>query len=93
MKPVPAELDGATVIAVAELAESHPTGGTLHLIDGEVLVTPSALAIAAYVGEARVYLFYCDETWTVVTDTMHDSVESAVEQARSEFLNVTFLQA
>jgi hypothetical protein len=56
-------------------------------------VTPAALAIAQYEGEEGVYLFYCDEQWQVVTDTFHDSLAGAVDQAKVEFTNVAFDRA
>jgi hypothetical protein len=90
---IPTTLDGARVLAVSDLSTSSPTGGTVHLIGGEMMVTPTALAIAQYEGEAGVYLFYCDREWRVVTDTFHDSFDAAVDQARFEFADVTFVRA
>ena len=86
----PEILDGARVLAVALLNDSRPTGGTLHTVNGEVVVTPAALAIAQYDGEKGVYLFYCDPHWNVVTDTFHDSIDAAIAQARWEYTNVAF---
>ena len=37
------------------------------------------------------YLFYCDVAWNSVTDTYHDSMESAVEQAEFEFGPLKFI--
>jgi hypothetical protein len=37
-----------------------------------------------------VYLFYCDERWMVITDTLHDDVKAALEQARFEFGDLAF---
>lgn len=93
MRPVPSHLDGAVVLATADLSRSEPTGGTVHLINGEVLVTPSALVLAQYDGDDGVYLFYCDLDWNVVTDTFHDSATAAVGQAEFEFTNVSFVSA
>jgi hypothetical protein len=61
------------------------------MVDGEVVVTPTALAIAEYEGESGVYLFYCDPEWRVVTDTFHESVDLAIEQARWEYTDVVFV--
>jgi hypothetical protein len=89
--PVPGQLDGAVVLATADLSGSEPTGGTVHLINDEVLVTPAALALARYEGADGVYLFYCDPDWNVVTDTLHESATDAVTQAEFEFTNVRFV--
>jgi hypothetical protein len=32
-----------------------------------------------------VYLFYCDRSWNVITDTQHEDVAAAVGQANFEF--------
>jgi hypothetical protein len=36
------------------------------------------------------HLFYCDEAWSVVTDTLHDDEQAAEAQARWEFDGVEF---
>jgi hypothetical protein len=91
MHQPPQTLDGAKVLAVADLGGSTATGRTVHMVDGEIVVTPAALAIAEYEGESGVYLFYCDPEWGVVTDTFHESVDSAVEQAQWEYTDVVFV--
>jgi hypothetical protein len=32
-----------------------------------------------------VYLFYCDPSWNVITDTWHQDVAAAIDQANFEF--------
>ena len=81
----PASLAGATVQRWTDLAGSHPTGRTRHQVQGKLASNYAALAIAEYPGEEGVYLFYCDETWTVMTDTFHGDSTAAEEQARWEF--------
>ena len=46
---------------------------------------PSALAITRYKNGPGYYLFYCDEDWSVLNDTLHDTVSAAEAQAESEF--------
>lgn len=53
-------------------------------------VRHSRLAACRYKDQPGVYLFYCDEGWTVVTDTFHGTVEGATDQARHEFESVVF---
>lgn len=82
---VPAELDGAKVLLYARvLGQGRPTGKTRHM-DGAQQAGPAAyLAIGHYDNDASCYLFGCDETWRVVTDTYHPSLEEAKGQAEFE---------
>jgi len=84
----PKEIDGATVLIVADLAASTETGRTRHNIGNEQAGGFAALAIAKYRSDPGYYLFYCDETWKVVTDTYHETLEAAVGQIRFEFTGV-----
>jgi hypothetical protein len=85
--PGPPEfLDGARVLQFASLARAQPTRNTKHAVDGVVVSRFASVAIAQYdEGPGGVYLFYCDGDWNVVTDTFHDDVASAVQQANFEF--------
>ncbi len=49
------------------------------------LLPPVMLRIVQYEGNDGVYLFYRDSDGVELTDTLHDSVEQAHEQARFEF--------
>jgi hypothetical protein len=86
MEQPPEFLDRARVLQVASLARSQPTGKTRHVVGGDEVGDFAAVAIARYDEEPTgVYLFYCDRGWNVVTDTWHEDVESAVQQANFEF--------
>lgn len=51
----------------------------------------SALAVARYDDPSSgFYLFSLDEHGTVVTDTCHDSVEAALDQAALEYVGLTW---
>ena len=89
----PREIDGATVLRVADLSHATTTGRTKHVVRGEPPHDFAALAIAKYDSEAGFYLFYCDAEWTAVTDTYHETIEGAVAQAEFEFAGVTFVDA
>lgn len=68
------------------LSERHqPTGFTRHTRNGLSLQSPTELRIVQYPGDPGYYLFYCDATGKELTDTYHDTVDSAFEQARAEF--------
>ena len=69
------------------ISDSHkPTGKTVHYLGNEKLPVPSSLQIAQYFGDDGFYLFYLDQGGEVMTDTYHDDVSSAMEQANFEFL-------
>jgi hypothetical protein len=82
----PTELNGARVLAIANVASgTRPTGNTEHIVEGNVLPPAHALAICAYPHQPGVYLFYCDREWQVLTDTWHASVAEAKAQAEFEY--------
>ena len=82
----PEFLDGARVVQFASLEQAQPTGNTRHVVNGLEVSGFAAVAVAQYDEDSRgAYLFYCDEGWNVVTDTWHDDVASAVQQANFEF--------
>jgi hypothetical protein len=88
----PATIDGTTVVQVADLASARPTRRTRHIRFGEELSAGAFryLVVAQYEGESDVYLFYLDEQWRVLSDTLHADVERAIQQAEYEFENVRF---
>jgi hypothetical protein len=86
----PGALDGAAVLAYAHLEAAMPTEATRHIVRGEQVGSFAHLAIARYPEEPGYYLFYCDDDWTVVTDTFHESREAAEAQATHEFVGVEF---
>ena len=86
----PAELDGARILAFAVIEGSVVlSGGTTHRIGNEQLGPADGLAIAQYEGDSQFYLFYCDSTWHVVTDTCHLTLELAYKQAEFEYRGVS----
>lgn len=87
----PRELDGAAVLTTASVSATRATGVTRHFRGGErVNEQIRWLAVCRYEDHPGFYLFYCGEDWTVVTDTFHDTVESALDQAGHEFEGVSF---
>jgi len=82
----PHELDGARVICFAVISDAvTPTGNATHRKAGEVLGPAAALAICQYSGDSQFYLFYCEEGWTVLTDTCHMTLDEAKGQAQFEY--------
>jgi hypothetical protein len=66
-------------------AQHRPTGFTRHIVHGEPMEAPTHLRISQFPGEKEVYLFYCDDTGLELSDTLHDTVALAMEQADLEF--------
>jgi hypothetical protein len=68
------------------------TGRTRHYVQSEPAPKPSSLAIMRYEldaadggGYSEYYLQYLDECGTHITNTCHDTLDRAFEQARWEF--------
>jgi len=86
----PTELDEAKVLFIAEIANDvSATGKAAHFSGNETLPKPRFLAIAQYPGDSGFYLFYCDDAWNVMTDTLHMTIAEAKEQAEFEFYGIS----
>lgn len=63
------------------------TGKTRHVVNGVMLTQmPQKLVILQFDGALDYYLIHLDESGEELTDTNHDSIESAMDQAKFEFL-------
>lgn len=66
--------------------DRHVMENAKHYSNGDLLPRPTALSIAEYIGgSGGFYLFYLDETGKEQTDTFHDTLEQAFNQAEFEF--------
>jgi hypothetical protein len=61
------------------------TGKTEHRLGSKVLPKPHSLSVCQYVNDPGYYLFYYDAEGRELTDTYHDTIESALAQAQYEF--------
>ncbi len=86
MTKPPIQIDGADVVAYTILDPAiHKDTGALRLYAGGVLQSYFyGLAIATYDVD-RYYLFFCDTEWETENDTLHDSVDEAIETAKRKF--------
>lgn len=91
MQP-PTLIDGARVLKVARLEGTRSTGVTRHFRDGELHTEFKTLALVQYDGDDDVYLFYCDNAWNCLNDTLHADLAAAAEQAAAEFEGVSFIE-
>jgi hypothetical protein len=80
-------------LKVAGLDGTHATGITRHFRDGELQTGFTRLALAQYQGDDGVYIFYCDDDWNCLNDTLHANLADAEEQAAAEFAGVSFRDA
>lgn len=75
-----------TIIRRITLQQKHiPTGRTRHFIGNQKMPTPHGLIIAQYPDNPGYYLFYMDEVGNEMTDTYHETLEDAFDQAAWEF--------
>ncbi|MBN8693078.1 MAG: hypothetical protein J0L69_07755 [Bacteroidetes bacterium] len=67
------------------------TNNTKHLIVNKTpgqINSPEpmhGLAICKYDNENSFYLFGCNSKWESITDTCHDTIEDAIDQAEFEY--------
>ena len=89
-KVPPPVLDGANVLAFADLAKARATGTVRHFRDGAQQDSNgfAYLVLASYTNDSGIYAFYCDAAWEVANDMLYDSREDAEEQLHREFLGV-----
>jgi len=90
MNQPPELLDGAKVVRWSEIDGRHrPTGGCRQIVNGVLQGQVAGVAICQYEGESAYYLFGCDPEWNTVTDTWHESLNDALEQAELEYEGVS----
>ncbi len=91
MKPAPNVVGGAQVICSTHQIDSRHkhTGNCRQIVAGVLQGAAAGLAICQYEGESCYYLFGCDLEWNSVTDTWHQTLEEAKEQAEFEYEGVS----
>jgi hypothetical protein len=87
---IPSDIGGAQVLYYTKIDERHHvTGKCHHAVGRQVMGAAAGLAICQYPGEDSYYLFYCDRQWNVVTDTWHETIKDALQQAEFEYEGVS----
>jgi hypothetical protein len=90
MKPCPGIVGRARVICYSPIDERHRfTGGCKQVVAGQLMGAMTGLAICQYDGEDAFYLFGCDADWQSVTDTWHQSLDDAKQQAEYEYEGIS----
>ena len=96
LRPVtepPRELDGASVLAYADLSGTWATGSVRHLRDGTLQDSEgfAYVALASYEDDSGCYVLYCEAAWEVQNDLLYDSRDDAERQVNGEFEGVQFV--
>jgi len=65
--------------------DHQPTGKTKHFKGDREIPAPHSLQIVRYPNDRGYYLLYLDENGNELTDTYHDRLQGAIEQANWEF--------
>ena len=87
---IPKEVGSAKVVLYTPIDERHRhTENCKQIVAGELMGAAAGLAICQYEGEDSFYLFGCDKNWETVTDTWHQTLEDAKEQAEFEYEGVS----
>ena len=73
------------ILKQVSLAGFKETGNTKHYHGNEKLPKPEALQLIKYDGDDGYYLFYLNENMEEMTDTYHNTIERAFQQAEWEF--------
>jgi len=90
MTPAPKTVGGFPVVCYSPVDERHRfTGQTRQVVQGVLMGAMSGLAICQLPDSQQFYLFGCDGDWNVVTDTCHQSLDDAKEQAEYEYEGVS----
>lgn len=86
MRPCPSTVGEARVVCYTPLDGRHTkTGHTVHLVAGREIGDPKGLAICQYDGDDSYYLFGCNDQWASQSDTWHETLADAKEQAEFEY--------
>ncbi len=73
------------LVASIVLPHGQRKSAAKHQVHGKVLNEIHALQIVQIAGEPGFYLLYLDSAGDELTDTLHDTLGAAMEQARFEF--------
>ncbi len=90
MKPCPEIISNARVICYTPIDDRHRfTGACKQIVRGDLMGPMAGLAVCQYAGDQAFYLFGCDPDWQSLTDTWHQTLEEAQQQAEFEYEGVS----
>ena len=73
------------IIKEANINKDLMTGETVHKLGDIVIKAPSKLQIVQYIDELGFYLLYLNSNNEELSDTYHDKLQNAMDQAKWEF--------
>src|SRR4051812_47797566 len=83
-------LDGPGPIRFATVTPATPASGkTRHWVNGELARSAAGLAIYHSDDGNGYFLFGCNSSWEVVTDTWHATLAEATDQAEFEYPGIS----
>jgi hypothetical protein len=89
MKACPESIGNARVVCYTPIDHRHRfTGECRRIVCGELMEAIAGLAICYSSGEDAFYLFGCDSEWQAISDTWHQTLEEAQQQAEFEYEGV-----
>jgi len=90
MSNVPSTVAALRVVCHTPIDARHRhTGDCQQLVAGQLMGPMSGLAICREKSEYAYYLFGCDNDWQAITDTWHESIDTAKQQAEFEYEGVS----
>ena len=86
---IPKTINNANVVFYSLIDERHKvTGACKHEVTGSTLSNAIWAAICQYDNDSNYYLFICYES-EEISDTCHETIEEAKEQAEFEYENIS----
>lgn len=86
---IPDFIGNARVVCYAVINLALPTGNTQHFVNGKLFNAAYGLAICENKPGDGYYLFSCTDNWAEVTDTWHETIEDAKDQAEFEYAGIS----
>lgn len=73
------------ILGEVDVTVVSPTGNTMHTVDGAPISPTAKLRLVQIAGDESVYLIHYGLDDRELTDTCHQSVEEALDQAEFEY--------
>ena len=74
------------MICYSPVDERHRfTGSCKQIVAGQLMGAMAGLAICQYDDEDAFFLFGCDSDWQTITDSWHQTLDDAKNQAEFEY--------
>lgn len=77
--------NGDQILGEVDISAISPTGKTKHTVDGIPVTNEAKLRIVRLAGDTSIYLIHYGSDGSELTDTCHETIEEAVDQANFEY--------